>query len=221
VSFAELDQLGDLRCRHRRPVSPGRRADALSGPALVRRPGARPTTAPAVAVAPPDPAVVGAEPSGHDQTPRSGRNLCRRWRLAAGLLRGPGRARCRAVEPRCQHQRLRRRHLVGGHHHDHRRIRRPLPGHCRRTHGRLRADDRRDRPAGHCDRHPSLLVSRDDRGREGAGRGPASHGPAVGRQNRPTGRGEPPAASPEPTAEGHQRASGGHTSGQRWSCLRF
>jgi hypothetical protein len=35
VSFAELDQLGDLRCRHRRPVVPGRQASPLSGPALV------------------------------------------------------------------------------------------------------------------------------------------------------------------------------------------
>jgi Ion channel len=73
VPCAELDHLGALRCRHRRPVSSGRRAGALSGPALVRRPHARPAAAPAPAAPPPDSAVVGTEPSAHDQAPRAGR----------------------------------------------------------------------------------------------------------------------------------------------------
>jgi hypothetical protein len=62
------------------------------------------------------PLFVGAKPSGHDEAPGPSRNLCRRWRMLAGLLRSPGCPRCRAVECRCQHPRFWRCDPVGGHH---------------------------------------------------------------------------------------------------------
>ena len=52
---------------------------------------------------PADSAAVGAEPTRQGHVARPCRRLHRRRRISAGLLRSPGRARCRTIQPGCQH----------------------------------------------------------------------------------------------------------------------
>jgi hypothetical protein len=85
TTTAELDHLGDLRYRHRHPVvlADERLRYLIShwyDVLVLALPLLRPLRLLRLI-----PLVVGAEPSGHDQTSRPGRNLCRRWRLPAGV----------------------------------------------------------------------------------------------------------------------------------------
>ena len=59
-----------------------------------------------------------AEPARRERPPRQGRHLRHRRSIAAGVLRRVGPTRRRAPQPRCERHRLRRRDVVGRHHHD-------------------------------------------------------------------------------------------------------
>jgi hypothetical protein len=99
----------------------------------------------------------------------------------------PGRGSERRTRPGRRRQPQAHRPACGRWCPAHRRLRRPLPGHSRRTACGVRIDDW-GCAAGHGHRHPCVLVNRDGRSRERTGRGSAGHGPAIGGQDRPARR---------------------------------
>ncbi len=194
--------------RRLRGAAGGRRPPVPVGVAArVRRGGAAAAgAAPAAAGA----AGQGPQPLGLAGTAGPGGPL-RRVRLRhRRLRRRPGGTAGREVRRGSLDHLIRRRDVVGADHHDHRRVRRHLPGHHQRPGRRGAADDRRGGPARCRHRHAGQLAGR-ARHRCRRRRGRA----ARGRRARGAARGDRRAARAGRAAGGAQHASGGLRSRER------